>query len=93
VFDFITDPINTLFTWLGYGLVFGAFIVTVLTVGVLAVIPFAFKMLGVYFARTIVIETSKVIKDIGIDKITQNTALTSEQVKQLATKVNNKIKK
>lgn len=93
MFDFITDPINTLMTWIGYGLVFGAFIVTMLTVGVLAVIPFAFKMLGVYFARTIVIETSKVIKDIGIDKITQNTALTSEQVKQLATKVNNKIKK
>lgn len=93
MFDFITDPINTAFTWLGYGLVFGAFIITMLTVGVLAVIPFAFKMLGVYFARTIVVETSKVIKDIGIDKITQNTALTTEQIKQIATKANNKIKK
>lgn len=93
MFDFITDPINTAFTWIGYGLVFGAFIVTLLTIGVLAVIPFAFKLLGVYFARTIVVETSKVIKDIGIDKITKNTALTTEQIKQLATKVNNKINK
>lgn len=93
MFDFITDPINTAFTWLGYAMVFGAIIITLLTVGVLAVIPFAFKMLGVYFARTIVIETSKVIKDIGIDKITKNTALTSEQIKQMATKVNNKINK
>lgn len=92
MFDFITDPINTLFTWLGYGLVFGVFITTLLVVGFLAVIPIAFKLLGVYFARTIVIETAKVVKDLGIDKITKNAQLTTDQVKQLATKANNKIK-
>jgi uncharacterized protein YoxC len=88
LFDFITDPINTLFTWLGYGLVFGAFITTLLVVGFLVVIPIAFKLLGVYFARTIVIETAKVVKDLGIDKITKNAQLTTEQVKRLATKSN-----
>ena len=93
MFDFITDPINTLFTWLGYGLVFSAFITTLLVVGFIVVIPIAFKLLGVYFARTIVIETAKVVKDLGIDKISNNTMITTEQIKQLATKANNKIKK
>ena len=92
MFDFITDPINTLFTWLGYGLVFGAFITTLLVIGFLVVIPIAFKMLGVYFARTIVVETAKVVKDLGIDKISNNTMITTEQIKQLATNANNKIK-
>jgi uncharacterized RDD family membrane protein YckC len=92
VFDFITDPINTLFTWLGYGLVFGAFITTLLVIGFMVVIPIAFKMLGVYFARTIVIETAKVVKDLGIDKITKNTHITTEQIKQMATTANSKIK-
>ena len=92
MFDFITDPINTLFTWLGYGLVFGAFITTLLVIGFMVVIPIAFKMLGVYFARTIVVETAKVVKDLGIDKITKNTQITTEQIKQLATNTNNKIK-
>jgi len=93
VFDFITDPFNTLFTWIGYGLVFGAFILTMITVGVIAVIPFAFKMLGVYFARTIVIETSKVVKDIGIDTLTKNVSVTSNEVNKILSETRKRVSK
>lgn len=93
MFDFITDPFNTLFTWIGYSLVFGAFIITMLTIGVLAVIPFAFKMLGVYFARTIVIETSKVVKDIGIDKLTKNVSITSNEVNKILSETRKRVSK
>ena len=92
MFDFITDPIDTFFTWIGYAFVFGAFITTLLVIGFMVVIPIAFKMLGVYFARTIVVETAKVVKDLGIDKISNNTMITTEQIKQLATNANKKIK-
>ena len=62
-----------MFDWIGYFLIFGASIITILTLGAVIAIPFGLKMLGVAFAKTIVIETSKVVRDLNIDKIGVNT--------------------
>jgi len=69
----ITKPFQVLFDWIGYFLIFGASIITILTLGAVIAIPFGLKMLGVAFAKTIVIETSKVVRDLNIDKIGVNT--------------------
>ena len=68
--DFITSPIDTAFTWLGYSLLFGAFIITLIILGVIIAIPIGLKMLGVAFAKTIVIETAKIINQLPREKIT-----------------------
>ena len=73
MFDMITKPFQVLFDWIGYFLIFGASIITILTLGAVIAIPFGLKMLGVAFAKTIVIETSKVVRDLNIDKIGVNT--------------------
>jgi hypothetical protein len=46
-----------------------AIIILVLTIGAVVAIPIGLKLLGVAFARTIVVETSKVLKDFGINAI------------------------
>lgn len=63
MFDFITTPIETAFTWFGYALLFGAFITTLLVLA----IPIGMKMLGVAFAKTIVTE---LVKQLPLEKIT-----------------------
>jgi hypothetical protein len=50
-----------------------AIIIVVLTIGAVVAIPIGLKLLGVAFAKTIVVETSKILKDLQIDKISQDT--------------------
>ena len=69
MFDFITQPIETAFTWFSYALMFGAFITTLIVVGIIVAIPLGLKLLGVYFARTLVTETAKVLRDVEINKL------------------------
>jgi hypothetical protein len=57
-----------------------AIIILVLTIGAVVAIPIGLKLLGVAFAKTIVVETSKVIKDLQLDKITHSA---TEETKQL----------
>jgi hypothetical protein len=67
--DFFTSP----FTWFAhvveYSLIFMAIMMLVLTIGAVVAIPLGLKLLGVAFAKTIVLETSKVVKDLGITNI------------------------
>ena len=46
-----------------------AIIIIVLTIGAVVAIPIGLKLLGVAFAKTIVVETSKIVKDLGIANI------------------------
>jgi hypothetical protein len=46
-----------------------AVMMLVLTIGAVVAIPIGLKLLGVAFAKTIVVETSKIVKDLGIANI------------------------
>jgi hypothetical protein len=46
-----------------------AIIILVLTIGAVVAIPIGLKLLGVAFAKTIVVETSKIVRDLGISGI------------------------
>ena len=51
-----------------------AIMIIVLTIGAVVAIPIGLKLLGVAFAKTIVVETSKVVRDLGLDKIKVDTS-------------------
>lgn len=78
--DFITTPFEWFANVVQYSLIFMAIIMLVLTIGAVVAIPLGLKLLGVAFAKTIVVETSKVLKDLGINKI---DAKQSEDIKIL----------
>ncbi len=80
MFDFITSPFEWFANVVQYSLIFMAIIILVLTIGAVVAIPIGLKLLGVAFAKTIVVETSKVIKDLQLDKITHSA---TEETKQL----------
>ena len=80
LFDIITKPFQVLFDWIGYFFIFGATIITILTLGAVIAIPFGLKMLGVAFAKTMVIETGKIVRDLNIDKITVDTKAIKNQL-------------
>jgi len=73
MFDFITSPFEWFANIVQYSLIFMAIIIVVLTIGAVVAIPIGLKLLGVAFAKTIVVETSKILKDLHIDKISQDT--------------------
>ena len=80
--DFITSPFEWFANVVQYSLIFMAIIILVLTIGAVVAIPIGLKLLGVAFAKTIVVETSKVVRDLQLDKISLDT-------KQFTTKANN----
>jgi hypothetical protein len=67
--DFFTSPFEWFANIVQYSLIFMPIIILVLTIGAVVAIPIGLKLLGVAFARTIVVETSKVLKDFGINTI------------------------
>jgi hypothetical protein len=81
MFDFITSP----FTWFAhvvqYSLIFMAIMMLLLTIGAVVAIPLGLKLLGVAFAKTIVLETSKVVRDLGITSIDLKQAKDTEKMK------------
>jgi len=81
LFDWFTNPFSVLFDWIGYFLIFGAVVTMVLVIGAVVAIPLGLKLLGVAFAKTIVIETSKVLKDIGITNIDIKQQKDNEKMK------------
>lgn len=58
MFDFITDPLTTMMTWLGYGVV-ATFIAT--TLFFFVVIPLTLKFIAIAFAKTLIVETTKIV--------------------------------
>ena len=69
MFDFISAPFDWFANIVQYSLIFMAIIILVLTIGAVVAIPIGLKLLGVAFAKTIVVETSKVVRDLGISGI------------------------
>lgn len=67
--DWLTNPFSVLFDWIGYFLIFGAVVTMILVIGAVVAIPIGLKLLGVAFAKTIVVETSKVLRDVSISNI------------------------
>jgi uncharacterized RDD family membrane protein YckC len=74
MFDFLTTPFEWFANIVQYSLIFMAIIILVLTIGAVVAIPIGLKLLGVAFAKTIVVETSKVVRDLGLDKIKVDTS-------------------
>jgi len=81
LFDWFTNPFSVLFDWIGYFLIFGAVVTMILVIGAVVAIPLGLKLLGVAFAKTIVVETSKVLKDIGITNIDLKQQKENEKIK------------
>lgn len=74
MFDFLTSPFEWFANMVQYSLIFMGIIILVLTIGAVVAIPIGLKLLGVAFAKTIVVETSKVVRDLGLDKIKVDTS-------------------
>ena len=79
--DFITTPFEWFDNIVQYSLIFMAIITLVLTIGAVVAIPLGLKLLGVAFAKTIVVETSKVLKDLGIANIDLKQQKETKQMK------------
>jgi uncharacterized RDD family membrane protein YckC len=79
--DFITTPFEWFANVVQYSLIFMAIMMLVLTIGAVVAIPLGLKLLGVAFAKTIVVETSKVVRDLGITSIDLKQAKDTEKMK------------
>jgi hypothetical protein len=81
MFDWFTNPFAVMFDWIGYFLIFGAVVTVLLVIGAIVAIPLGLKLLGVAFAKTIVIETSRVVRDLGIANIDIKQTKETKQLK------------
>ena len=81
MFDFITSPFEWFANVVQYSLIFMAIMMLVLTIGAVVAIPLGLKLLGVAFAKTIVVETSKVVRDLGITNIDIKQAKDTQKMK------------
>jgi hypothetical protein len=81
MFDFITSPFEWFANVVQYSLIFMAVMMLVLTIGAVVAIPIGLKLLGVAFAKTIVLETSKVVRDLGITNIDIKQAKDTQKMK------------
>lgn len=79
--DFITTPFEWFANVVQYSLIFMAIMMLVLTIGAVVAIPLGLKLLGVAFAKTIVLETSKVVRDLGITSIDLKQAKDTQKMK------------
>ena len=79
--DFLTTPFDWFANIVQYSLIFMAIIILVLTIGAIVAIPLGLKLLGVAFAKTIVVETSKVVRDLGISGIDIKQKKDNEKMK------------
>jgi hypothetical protein len=81
MFDFISAPFEWFANVVQYSLIFMAIMMIVLTIGAVVAIPLGLKLLGVAFAKTIVVETSKIVRDLGITNIDIKQAKDTEKMK------------
>jgi hypothetical protein len=81
MFDFISAPFDWFANIVQYSLIFMAIVILVLTIGAVVAIPIGLKLLGVAFAKTIVVETSKIVKDLGIANIELKQTKDNEKMK------------
>jgi len=81
MFDFISAPFEWFANVVQYSLIFMAIMMLVLTIGAVVAIPLGLKLLGVAFAKTIVVETSKVFRDLGITSIDLKQSKDTQKMK------------
>jgi hypothetical protein len=81
MFDFISAPFEWFANVVQYSLIFMAVMMLVLTIGAVVAIPIGLKLLGVAFAKTIVVETSKILRDVGITNIDLKQSKENEKMK------------
>lgn len=81
MFDFISAPFEWFANVVQYSLIFMAIMMLVLTIGAVVAIPIGLKLLGVAFAKTIVVETSKIVKDLGIANIDLKQSKETQKMK------------
>ena len=79
--DFLTTPFEWFANVVQYSLIFMAVMMLVLTIGAVVAIPLGLKLLGVAFAKTIVVETSKILRDVGITNIDLKQSKENEKMK------------
>ncbi len=79
--DFISTPFEWLANIVQYSLIFMAIMMLLVTIGAVVAIPIGLKLLGVAFAKTIVVETSKVVRDLGIANIDIKQTKDNERMK------------
>ena len=81
MFDFISAPFEWFAKVVQYSLIFMAIMMLVLTIGAVVAIPLGLKLLGVAFAKTIVVETSKIFRDLGITSIDLKQSKDTQKMK------------
>jgi len=60
--DFITNPLGDLMHFIGNIFQFFAVVIVVFMVAIVAVIPFAMKWFAINLAKTVVVETAKLVE-------------------------------
>jgi len=60
--DFITNPLGDLMNFIGNIFQFIAVVIVVFMVAIVAVIPFAMKWFAINLAKTVVVETAKLVE-------------------------------
>ena len=81
MFDFITSPFEWFTHVVQYSLIFMGIMILLLTIGAIVAIPLGLKMLGVAFAKTIIIEGAKAAKDLGLDKVAKDSTREIKTIK------------
>ena len=81
--DIITNPIGDLFHFIGTCFQFLAIVIVLFLVAIVAVIPFAMKWFAVNLAKTVVIETAKIVQQAS------NNSQIKSAVNSIATHLTN----
>lgn len=81
--DIITNPIGDVFNLIGNIFQFFAVVIVLFVVGIVVAIPLGMKLFAVSLAKTLVVETAKVIE------VASNNAQIKNAVTQIATQLTN----
>lgn len=85
--DFFTSPFEWFANIVQYSLIFMAIVILLLTIGAIVAIPLGLKLLGVAFAKTIIVEGAKVARDLGLDKVAKDSTKEIKIIKENFTKL------
>lgn len=83
MFDIITNPLNDLMHFIGNIFQFFAVVIVVFMVAIVAVIPFAMKWFAINLAKTVVVETAKLVE------VASSNAQIKNAVNTIATQLTN----
>jgi len=81
--DYLTNPLNDLMHFIGNIFQFFAVVIVVFMVAIVAVIPFAMKWFAINLAKTVVVETAKLVE------VASSNAQIKNAVNTIATQLTN----